>query len=307
MKRAFHYGVAIACAITAAVGITSCNKDSSATSGTDTASGTSSSSVITVAVTDTSGNKVTDSIYMIHNCGMEFHRDTVSASNLPAAVTTYLTTNYAGYTFVEAFSVVNNRTAAIKGYVAIIVFNNKPVGLLFDASGNFIGVLEQRERGDLTGIGWHVGGRFRDRDISLRDTVSLSALPAAITGYFSTNYAQDTLLKAFKDVRDGYYLVISSNNGLYANLFNASGNFVSRIQIPVTHHGRWQPAEQSALPASITTYLTTTYPGYVFKKAFTYSVGGSIQEYVVVIDASGTRYAVLFDASGNFVKARTLR
>ena len=38
----------------------------------------------------------------------------------------------------------------ITGYVVIIQFDGNPVGLKFDASGNFILVLEQREGRDLS-------------------------------------------------------------------------------------------------------------------------------------------------------------
>jgi hypothetical protein len=40
------------------------------------------------------------------------------------------------YTFNKAFAIKNN--SVITGYVAVIYFNDKPVGLRFDASGNFV-------------------------------------------------------------------------------------------------------------------------------------------------------------------------
>jgi hypothetical protein len=68
-------------------------------------------------------------------------------SGLPAAITDYLTTNYSGYTFQKAYT-DKDSSGTISGYVVIIQFNGNPVGLKFDASGNFINVLEQREGRD---------------------------------------------------------------------------------------------------------------------------------------------------------------
>jgi hypothetical protein len=49
-----------------------------------------------------------------------------------------------------------------------------------------------------------------------------------------------------------------------------------------------------------------TYPNYVFDKAFSVTVGGTLKGYVVILDASITRFAIAFDASGNFVQAKTI-
>jgi len=63
----------------------------------------------------------------------------------------------------------------------------------------------------------------------------------------------------------------------------------------------------SALPAVSTSYLITTFPNYVFKKAFEIKTNGVVKGYLVLIDANLTKYAIHFDASGAFVKASTIR
>jgi hypothetical protein len=83
-------------------------------------------------------------VYIIHNCDNRFTRDSVAQSELPAATTTYLEANYSGYLFSKAFSVTDT-TGTISGYVVIIYFNDKPVGLEFDSNGDFLKILEQRE------------------------------------------------------------------------------------------------------------------------------------------------------------------
>jgi len=112
------------------------------------------------------------------------------------------------------------------------------------------------------------------------------------------------LLKAFLNA-DSSYLVISTDNGIYATLFTAGGTFVKRVLLPAAHD-RPQAVAQTALPTAALTYLSTTYPNYVFNKAFSLSKNGTIQEYLVIINANSTKYAVVFDASGNFIAAKTI-
>ena len=64
--------------------------------------------------------------------------------------------------------------------------------------------------------------------------------------------------------------------------------------------------DASALLALVLAYLEEAYPNYVFEKAFRVQWKGAVQEYVVVIDANNTKYALAFDASGNFLKVKTI-
>ena len=190
-----------------------CNKEMSATNNSNnTGTNTSSSSSTTIAVaSDSSGS---DSVYILQQCEHGFFRDSVDSSALPSVVLNYLTANYAGYSFHNGY-IIKDSTGTIGGYVVIIIFNGKPVGLLFDASGNFRKVLEQREHGDLDGEGWHHGGRFEDRDGKHRDTIALSALPTAVSSYMTVNYPSDTLLRAYQNW-DSSILVVSKDNGIFA-------------------------------------------------------------------------------------------
>ncbi|MBE7170884.1 MAG: PepSY-like domain-containing protein [Williamsia sp.] len=296
-----RYGVWALAAL--AIAATACNKEESAnraTQGTGSVqSAVASTQSIAVAAADG-----TDSVYVVNTCGPRQHRDSVAISSLPASIGTYLTTNYAGYAGERAFA-VKDQAGTVQGWVVIVQYNGKPVGLKFDASGNFVQVLEQREGHDLNGSGWHRGGRFDDRDGLRRDTVALSALPAAVTGYLATNYATDTLVRAFKG-KDSGYVVLSLNNGAFATVFDASGNFVKRVQL-VAKGSKPGSVDQAALPANVLSYLSTTYPGYVFKHAFKITANGTVQGYVVLIDANNTKYAVEFDAAGNFKAAKTVR
>ena len=293
--------------------LTACNKNNSLINPDATTKNASSTSVATttgdilIAASTTSGTLTTsatkDSVFLMHACAPGLKPDTVAFSALSTTITTYLTTNYSGYTFQKAFK-ISNPAGVVIGYVVAISYNGKPVGLKFDASGAFIQVLEQRERADHDGPGWHMGGRFDNRNGMHPDTIALSALPAAIKSYFTTNYATDTLLHAVV-TKDTTYIVFSANKGLYATSFTSKLVFSKRIQLyprPIK-----TPVLQANLPAAIGTYLTTTYAGYVFDKAFVEKVNGVVSKYVVLIDASGTRYAVQFDATGTFIKSTTIK
>jgi hypothetical protein len=282
------------------IGFMACNKEISSSIETST------SAVIAVAASETAATTGTsaDSVYVIQFCTRGSQRVSIAEGNLPAAVTTYLITNYTSYTFNKAFA-INNSSGTTTAYVAIIYYNDKPVAVLFDSSGNFIKVLEQREKGDLDDHGWHEGGRFCDRDGLQKDTVAISALPSSILNYISVNYPQDTLVKAFKNNYDSSYVVISKNNGLFATIFDSNENFIKRVTLPAPA-GSCVNIAQSALPANVLSYLDTTYPNYVFDKAFAAYKDSVLQGYVVILNANNTKYAVRFDVSGNFVLAKTI-
>ena len=123
--------------------------------------------------------------------------------------------------------------------------------------------------------------------------------------YFTTTYPTDTLLHA-AIAPDGTYILISKNKTLFATSITPSGTLVNRMQIdaqPAKH----TPVLQANLPASVAAYLTTTYPGYVFDKAFSASNSSGIIGYAVFITSNSTKYVVQFNASGAFVKATVVR
>jgi hypothetical protein len=279
----------------AILGLASCEKSEIASNSTGTISAIAEMNAI-AATADTSSATAP---YIINTCKRGEQRDSVAFTALSASIKTYLTANYPGYTFQKAFKVLDT-SSAVTAYVVVIQFESNPVGLKFDASGTFEKVLEQRERRDLQGKGWRPGGRFDCRDGLGRDTIALTAIPVGIKTYLSANYAQDTLLHALT-VKDGSYVVISANKGLFATIFKSDYSFVKRIQLPAPG-GKGTSIAQSALPANITSYLSTTYPSYVFDKAFVSKINSTVQGYVVLLDANGTKYAIRFDASGNFVK-----
>jgi hypothetical protein len=277
----------------------SCNKDASV----DTAANNANQSAAqAIAIASTSGG---DSVYVVGACAAHHRTESVAFSSLPAAIGTYLKANYAGYSAQKAFT-DKESSGTVSGYIVVINYNSKPVGLKFDATGAFVKVLEQREERDLNcEHGFHAGGHFDDRDGLKRDTIAISALPATVTSYFSANYAQDTLVRAFRG-KDSTIVVLSVNNGPYATVFSTTGTFLQRAALPA-RPGRLASIAQEALPADALSYLSATYPNYVFKYAFAIKANGVNAGYAALIDANATKYALLFDASGNFLTVITIR
>jgi hypothetical protein len=252
-----------------------------------------------------SGN-ATDSLYAMDACKKGNKKTRVEQSSLSASITTYLSANYPGNTFLKAYQIANQTTSVIESFVVVVQFNEKPVAIKFDASGIFLKVLEIREGRNMKGKGgWHAGGLFDNRDGKQRDTLAISAIPSAIKAYMLSTHPADTLVHAFVN-KDQSIILISRNIEFYATSFTTANVFIKRIQLPAGP-AKVRSIEASALPSKSSAYLNTTYPNYVFKKAFELKVNGALKGYLVLIDANLTKYAIHFDASGQFLKAVTIR
>ena len=126
-------------------------------------------------------------------------------------------------------------------------------------------------------------------------TVDPAALPTAIVTYISTNYAGATIKFAGTDTQGQYVVGITLNSVETGLLFDANGVFVKALQ----HYARkakLTAVEVTALPASITTYVTATYAGYTIKRAGTDADGNY---YVAINDGTNSK-VLLFDATGAF-------
>lgn len=304
MKTNTHLKTAILYLCIALLGLSSCEKDS--LRGDEELSNLKLTAVTissTSAVMGASG--ATDSLYALDACKKGDKKVSVEFSALPSSIGSYLTTNYGGYTFSKAFQIANKTTTAVEGFVVVVQFNGKPVALKFDASGTFVKVLEIREGKSLKGKGFHIGGCFENRDGKQRDTLALTALPVGIKNYMASNYAADTLAHAFVN-KDQSIVVISKNINYFATAFSATAAFIKRVQLPA-FPAKGRSVEASALPATATAYLTATFPNYVFKKAFEVRSNGTVKGYLVLIDANLTKYAVHFDANGQYISSLAIR
>jgi len=288
--------------------LSSCKKETSLAGQTTTDPITQAAIAVQAVSVATVDNGTTsspaDSIYILHVCEPRHERDSIAFNSLPGATLEYLNANYAGYTPIKAFA-IKDPSGNLVGYVAVIRFNGNPVGIRLDANGNFLKVLEQREGRDLDGKGWHAGGCFGNRDGKDRDTIAINQLPDSVALYFHVNYPADTLVRAFRQ-HNGEIVVISRNNGAFATVFTDGGRFIKREEFH-PYKGHVIPVPEAQLPAGVTGYIGTTYPGAVIKMAFTITENASTAGYLVFIDANNTKYALVFDASGNFSKVIPVR
>jgi hypothetical protein len=164
----------------------------------------------------------------------------LAEADLPAAIKTYLDTNYPAYKFDDAISFSVDGT--IKGYgVRITTADAKEIGLMFDGAGVF---LRSRE-GDLghhSGMGPGHGkgggkggpnGSGRGKDGVSIVKIEKTALPVAAITYLDTKYAGYTFERAGSITLNGvlsqYVVDFKLANKKYAVIFDLNGAFIKEI------------------------------------------------------------------------------
>lgn len=216
---------------------------------------------------------------------------TITADQLPAATTTYLTTNYAGYTLIQAVKGTDRMGATF--FAVVIEQSGVRYHLHFDASGNFVASK---------------GGHGPGPGEANETTITVDKLPTAITDYLTATYAGYTLVSAEQAADSAgvviyYETVITSGGKTFQLNFDATGKLLQRGK-----GGGGKPVGTSLtadklLPA-ITTYLTTNYAGYTFDEAYQATTRDGVTMYAVKITLSSVKYFLLFDANGAFVSVR---
>ena len=221
-----------------------------------------------------------------------FCRDSLTkldVSALPATVTSSISTSYAGATIDYV------ATDDAGNFLVAITQNDQRKALLFNADGTFNKELSLRGGG--RGPGKDHGHKGMNRDSLAK--VAVANLPAAITSYITTNYTSATIVTAAFDATRGYLVMITLGTDRKTLLFGTDGTFTQEL---VRGLGKGYTAiDGSALPAAITTYITTNYAGGTIKVAGKNSTG---QFKVVVQPTSGRIVELLFAADGTFVQAR---
>ena len=224
---------------------------------------------------------------------------TITADQLPAAATTYLTTNYAGYTLIQAMQGIDRMGATFFGVV--IEQNSIRYHLHFDASGAFVASK---------------GGHGPGRNDANETTITADALPVAITTYLTTTYPGYTLVQAQQAADSAgvviyYETVITVSGKTFQLNFDPTGNLLKKGGGKGNHGGpgAGKPVGTSItaaqLPATVTTYLTTNYVGYTFGQAYQATTRDGVTVFAVMITQNSAKYFLLFDANGAFVSVRT--
>lgn len=146
----------------------------------------------------------------------------IASANLPAAVSTYISANYAGAEIQFAGKDTSGQIV-----VGLKLADGTHKGLLFNADGTFNKALEKYQRG------------------AKLTKVEISALPAAITVYTASKYAGYTVKTAGKNDAGEYFVVIAKTTGTEAEIkasrkvlqFNADGTFKQETTPPAHPDG----------------------------------------------------------------------
>jgi hypothetical protein len=233
----------------------------------------------------------------------ELFRDEIPAITLPAAVQQYQMENYQQNDQLSAYT-ISDKDGNLKSYVSIIRYNERPVALEYNFVGTFKKVLEQREWADLDNDGWHIGGLFEDRDGNNRDVVNLNLLPDEIKNYMTNNYPDDIMVRAFQ-TKEEAIIVISKNNGGFANVFNKNLELQKHMSI-CDVNCQLEDIEKSTVSSKVLTTLSNTFPNYIFNYGDMMNVNGVSMGNLILINANNTRYLVAFDADGKLLSNKVV-
>lgn len=140
--------------------------------------------------------------------------------------------------------------------------------------------------------------------------VAVADLSTSITDYITVNYPDATIDRAGTDPEGNFLVGVSFSDGSHTGLkFDVSGTFVEEKQKPKGGKGGPGGGEMgqrpeltevdiTALPASITDYITANYAEFTIEKAGTDADGNT----AVLLSSTDQKVGVLFDASGTFQK-----
>ena len=129
-------------------------------------------------------------------------------------------------------------------------------------------------------------------------SIDITALSATITSYINTNYAGATIRFAGTDDKGQTVVGLTDINAARVGLlFDTNGAFVQKLE-KFGEKSKLTEVAVTALPASITSYITTNYAGFTIKRAGTNADGN----YIVGLDNGTDHKVVKFDATGKFVE-----
>ncbi|MGA0560734.1 PepSY-like domain-containing protein [Larkinella sp. VNQ87] len=133
--------------------------------------------------------------------GQRSKLEEIAVTELPSAITSYISTNYAG---AEIKTAAQDST---RGYLVMITVDDQNKTLLFNTDGSFNKEVSKPLKGRFT-------------------SVAVADLPASVTSYVTTNYAGSTIKQAVQE-EDGDLIVwVKTSDSKYvALLFASDGTF----------------------------------------------------------------------------------
>lgn len=219
----------------------------------------------------------------------------VSVSALPATITTYIASKYAGYTAHKA-------AKSADGSFLVVIKNaaGEHKALSFGADGAFKQEVAFMGRGK----DHNRSGGPHERGPKSFTAIDVASLPATITSYVTSKYASSTISGAAQNAEKLYLVFVKTTATTRVVLeFNADGTFKQEVVRSGKGRGSFVDITTAELPATVTGYITKTYAGSTINKAAKSSVDGGFL--VWIKKADGTNVGLSFDAAGVFKQEMT--
>jgi hypothetical protein len=207
----------------------------------------------------------------------------IAEKDLLPAIVTYLKTNHAGYSIVQAKKSVK---AAITTYELKIKVSTGMVELKFDDKGKMLSTSKPEIK-------------------PAAGEIKLANLATSIKSYLATNYVGYTFVSANTKANDKKEnitnVVIKVKTVTYELKFNAKNEFMSVNGDNKT--SLEMVIKLTDLPAEAQAYLTKTFPVMVMHNAKKETKAGVVT-YIVKLTADKKSYEITFDAKGKFLSQK---
>jgi Putative beta-lactamase-inhibitor-like, PepSY-like len=212
--------------------------------------------------------------------------DTIDVATVPSALTTYVSTNYAGYTTQFIYAVKTGAT--VTGYLANLVNGTSHMNIRFDATGTFVKALA---------LPAHTGFAMFGTD-----TTATSALPAALTAYLAANSSTYAVKRIFTETDGSYTVIATQGTNAYAlSYLAASPTALTVINLGAADFTT-PNVDITTLPATVAAYINTNYSGATIERVIAETCSGASNGYTVIFKNSTTQYAAEFDSTGAFTE-----
>jgi len=208
----------------------------------------------------------------------------IDAKSLPAAITTYLETNYKGYEFVHAGQ---KTTGTPTGYRVEILVNKEHISLVFDDKGAFVSKM-------VGNPGFDKGTGGKGGPSPAVTVLALGDLPAPVQAAIKA-YTFKRAMAILAPDKSTIYHIHAEKDGLTWDLdIDATGKILSAKEMKpmptITE------ADITTLPAAIKTYLDANAPaGWTLKKAISISSDNVIIHYHVLVNSGTKVLTYMFD------------
>jgi hypothetical protein len=142
------------------------------------------------------------------------------------------------------------------------------------------------------------------------NSVTDATLPAIALDYLTATYPGYTMVRAGEKMDKagaiiGYMADITHNSLNYHIHFDATGKFLNSVERKGKHNGIGVKVLEADLLPAIKAYLTTTYPGYKFDDAISFTLDGTVKGYGVrITTADSKEIGLMFDGAGVFLRSR---